>query len=135
MTWSDYYKTMLALTMWREARGESREGMRAVGHVIRNRMLAGWGDWDHVITAKWQFSSLTAPRDSQLIVWPDSPDSSFELAMQLANDIYLGNDSDITGKALYYRNAQTATSEWFQKHVANKMCKTATIGHHEFYAP
>ena len=135
MTWSDYYKTMLALTMWREARGEGREGMRAVGHVIRNRVVKWMGDWDHIITAKWQFSSMTAPGDSQLVLWPDSPNAEFELAMLLATDIYVGMDRDITGGALYYRNAQTATSEWFQKNVAEKMRQTAVIGHHEFYAP
>lgn len=134
MTWNDYYQVMLALTMWREARGEGREGMRAVGHVIRNRVNKWMGDWDHIITQKWQFSSMTAPGDSQLVAWPDSPDERFETAMQLAEGIYSGMDhEDISGGALYYRNPRTATSEWFQKNVAEKMRKTATIGNHEFY--
>lgn len=128
MTWNDYYKTMLALTMWREARGEKRDGMRAVGHVIRNRVNAGQGDWDHVITKKWQFSSLTATGDSQLVVWPDSPDEVFETAMNLAEDIFSNMDSDITAGATHYFNPHVVLPDW-----AKSMTKVATIGNHDFY--
>jgi N-acetylmuramoyl-L-alanine amidase len=128
MTWNDYYKTMLALTMWREARGEGRDGMRAVGHVIRNRVDAAMGDWDHVITKKWQFSSLTAAGDSQLIVWPDSPDGEFETAMNLAEDIFTNIDPDITVGATHYFNPHVVLPNW-----ASQMKQVATIGNHVFY--
>ena len=136
MKWPDYYRTMLALTMYREARGDGRDAMRAVGHVIRNRVNSGWGDWDHVITKKWQFSSISAPGDSQLVVWPDSPDAIFEVAMQLADDIYDGNDQDITGGAINYWNPKYATSASFKKAVeTGAFQKTVTIGGHDFFKP
>lgn len=127
MVWNDYYKVMLALTMWREARGEGHTGMRAVGHVIKNRVDAGQGDWDHVITRKWQFSSLTAAGDSQLIVWPDSPDAQFEDAMLLAESIFTNMDPDITSGALFYFNPNVVLPSW-----AQSMTKIATIGNHVF---
>jgi spore germination cell wall hydrolase CwlJ-like protein len=137
-TWDDYYKVLLALTMWREARGEGREGMRAVGHVIRNRVRSGgtFGDWDHVITSKWQFSSLTAPGDSQLVRWPDSPDDKMTLALQLAEDIYTGADPDITEGSLWYANLGVvpATSSFWASVVHNPQVEYATtIGNHTFY--
>jgi N-acetylmuramoyl-L-alanine amidase len=128
MTWNDYYKTMMALTMWREARGEGRDGMRAVGHVIRNRVDAGQGDWDHVITKRWQFSSLTATGDPELILWPDSPDPDFETAMNVAEDIFTNMDPDITAGSTHYFNPHVVLPSW-----AAKMTLMATIGNHVFY--
>lgn len=128
MTWNDYYKTMLAITGFREARGEGREGIRAVLHVIRNRVNAGYGDWDHVITKKWQFSSLTAPGDSQLVVWPDSPDPIFETCMNLAEEVFNNTDPDITAGSTHYFNPHVVLPDW-----AAGMQLMATIGNHVFY--
>lgn len=139
MRWEDYYKTMLALTAWREARGEDptlRESMRAVMHVVRNRVEAKWGDWDHVITQKWAFSSLTDPKDHQLTTWPDSPDAKFELAMNLAEEVYSGLDPDLTGGATFYGNVKLIDrGGWFEREVVAKMRVTAQIGRHTFYSP
>lgn len=137
MTWDDYYKAMLALTMWREARGEGREGMRAVGHVIRNRVRNGtFGDWDHVITSKWQFSSISAPGDAQLVRWPDSPDDRFALAMQLTDAIFEDNDPDITSGSLWYANLDfvPASSTFWETVARNPDNEFAVkIGNHTFY--
>lgn len=138
MAWENYYRIMLALTAWREARGEGREGMRAVLHVIRNRVNKGWGDWDHVVTKKWQFSSLTAPGDSQLVRWPDSPDEKFALAMQLADAVYDGTDPDITGGAVYYANLKYIDKGGsFERLILGKPREhpvVARIGEHTFFA-
>lgn len=137
MLWAYYYIVMLALTAYREARGEGKDGMLAVMCVIRNRVNAKWGDWDHVITQKWQFSSITAPGDGQLVVWPDSPNAVFELAMQLAQGVYDGTTADITGGALFYFNRKTTpANSSFWKTVANNPTYhiSATIGSHEFFA-
>jgi len=137
LSWQDWYKIALALTIWREASGEGRTGMRAVGHVIRNRVNAKWGDWDHVITAKWQFSSLTAPGDPMLVKWPDSPDPSFETAMSLADQIYDGSDPDITDGAVLYCNPKHIDKDgWFDREVLQKPAehpRVAVIGQHEFF--
>lgn len=137
MTWDDYYASLLALTAWREARGEGREGMRAVMHVIRNRVVAAPSsiDYGHVITKKWQFSSMTATGDGELVDWPNRPDPAFQLAMDLVPSVMDGSDPDITNGALYYYNPATATSQWFKDNIADKMPKVATIGHHEFFTP
>ena len=138
ISWIEYYKIMLALTGYREARGEGYQGMLAVMCVIRNRVTAQMGDWDHVITKKWQFSSLTAPGDSQLVIWPDSPDAVFEAAMGLAEQVFNGTIEDITRDALFYFNpAITPASSSFWKHIANNPMYelSAQIGPHHFFAP
>ena len=130
MTWQDWYKAVLALVIWREARGEGAEGMRAVAHVIRNRVLADGiaDDWDSVIERKWQFSSMTAPGDSQLVEWPRKPDASFDLAMDIAHKVCEGWDSDLTGGATHYANLSLCDPAW-----AHTLQQTAKIGNHTFF--
>ena len=138
MTWSDWFRAALALVIWREARGEGRDGMRAVAHVIRNRVEATDlpDQWEDVIQAKWQFSSMTAPRDSQLIVWPRQPDPRFEEAMEIAQLVHDGDDFDLTASAHFYANLEIvpATSS-FWKIVGDKEKhpQTAKIGRHTFF--
>jgi N-acetylmuramoyl-L-alanine amidase len=130
MNWTDYDKAMAALTCWREARGEPREGQRAVLHVMRNRVQAGQGTWDHVITKKWQFSSMTAPADPELVLWPAQPDAAFDQIMLLVEGVFDGSDTDITGGALFYFNPKVVMPSW-----AATMKKTGQIGNHDFYRP
>ncbi len=142
LTWMEYDLVMLALTMWREAQGEGREGMRAVGHVIRNRVLNGSEPWDVVITKKWQFSSISVLGDGETIDWPDRNDpqakqDAWVLAMQLAGPIFEGTDEDITSGSLWYFNpaATPPTSSFWASVANNPECeKVLTLGHHEFYA-
>lgn len=127
--WSNWYKSLLALVAWREARGEGSEGMRAVMHVIRNRVITGrYGDWDHCIGAKWQFSSLTANGDAMLTQWPDSPDPVFAKALILSEIIFDGVDDDNTEGATHFFNPHVVMPEW-----SKTMTKTAIIGNHIFY--
>jgi N-acetylmuramoyl-L-alanine amidase len=69
-------RTFLALTIWREARGESAKCKLAVGYSIVQRVkLRRWyGDnLSTVLFKKWQYSSLTNPKDVQLTTsWQDS---------------------------------------------------------------
>jgi N-acetylmuramoyl-L-alanine amidase len=138
MNWDDVRKFLLALTMWREAQGEGRTGMRAVGHVIRNRVLAGKLDYLNAIEARNQFSSISIRGDGETIDWPKQDGSAkavaFETAMQLVPAILDGSDEDLTGGATFYRNPVTATSKWFDQAVATgKLEKIVSIGHHDFY--
>lgn len=126
MDWDGYNQFLLALTMWREARGEGAEGMKAVGCVIRNR--AHNGTWSQVMTAKWQFSSLTAPGDPMLVQWPVQEDAQFLMAMSLAAGIYLGTIPDSTDGATHYFNPNVVKPKW-----AQTLTKVVTIGHHDFY--
>lgn len=126
MDWSTYNRTLLALVMWREARGEGSEGMKAVGCVVRNRVKND--TWTQIITAKWQFSSMTAPGDLMLIQWPVEGDSQFLEAMLLADGIYNGAIVDITNGATHYFNPNVVLPKW-----AASLSKTMTLGHHDFY--
>jgi N-acetylmuramoyl-L-alanine amidase len=85
--WKSYQLSLLALAVWREARGEGPKCMTAVGCAIRNRVKrpTWWGaDYIGVVTKKWQFSSMAAPGDPQLIRYPQTGDASFEQALQIA---------------------------------------------------
>lgn len=127
MTQSDFDKSILALTLWREARGEGMDGMRAVGCVIRNRVTPTMG-WARVIEAKWQFSSLTAPGDPELVLWPLPDDLSWQSAMVLAEGVYNGSLTDNTGGATHYFNPSVVLPKW-----AATLTKTLDIGNHAFY--
>lgn len=132
-----YETVMLALVMWREARGEGRDGQRAVGHVVRNRAKAGWGSVVECIVKKNQFTSMSVPGDGQLTRWPSDEDATFRNTLYDAQRILDGSDGDLTGGALYYENPEVATSAWFINNVRLNTAEhpsTATIGRHVFYA-
>lgn len=133
MNWREYDIFMLALCAWREARSESEDGVRAVMHVIRNRVRAWGRGWVEIITAKNQFSSMSVPGDSQTVRWPATNDQAFARMLSLAAVIYNGGDDDLTDGALYYWNPQTATSGWFKENIAAKKMFAAKIGRHDFY--
>lgn len=141
LTWQEYDLVLLALTMWREAQGEGREGMRAVGHVIRNRVVGYKEAWDVVITKKWQFSSISVKGDNETVDWPDRNDPEPKVrawleAMQLAGPIYEGADTDITQGATHYFNPQATPPESsFWRTVANNPSfeKVLTLGRHQFF--
>lgn len=130
----DYNTFLLALTMQREARGEGRDGMRAVGHVVHNRNQAGWGTIYDCITKKNQFSSISVLGDSQTIHFPKPAD--FLNACYDAKRILDGEDSDLTEGALYYYNPKTATSPWFERTIAADPVNhpiTLVLGSHQFF--
>ncbi len=80
-------RAFLALTIWREARGELYEARVGVAMVILNRVLrpSWWGrDVQSVIFKKWQFSSLTDPGDPQLTKWPLTADPSWIDCLEIA---------------------------------------------------
>jgi len=146
-TGDEFKGVLLALVGWREARGEGNapseklEAMRAVMHVIRNRVAAGWGDWDEVITRRNQFAAMSVPGDSQLVVWPEEDVPLFMAVLGLANAVYYGEDKDPTGGALYYANTkhldQPWFSEWFRRDIVGnpeKHPQTARIRNHAFFA-
>jgi N-acetylmuramoyl-L-alanine amidase len=131
MTWEMYFKSLLALVLWREARGEGYTGMRAVAHVIRNRVVATHlpDQWEDVIERAKQFSSMTAAGDPMLIQWPKQPDAAFEQAMQIAELVYDGTDADITGSATQYANLHVCSPNW----DFAKLTQTVVIGAHTFW--
>lgn len=88
--WQMYGRVLLALTLWREARGEPFTGKVAVAQSIKNRVdhPSWWGgDLISVLTKKWQYSSLTDPNDRQLTTWPKADDADFEECLTIADGV------------------------------------------------
>ena len=100
MTIADQF--MVALTAWRENRGGGYEGMQSVANVILNRAhKRGTTAYEECIRP-WQFSSITAKADPELVLYPALTDPQWKLAMNIAQDAADGKLSDITGGATFY---------------------------------
>lgn len=128
MDWREFDKITAALCAWREARGEGRDGMRAVLHVINNRSEKRNVSWAAIVYEPLQFSSMTYGHDPQLTNIPKQPDANFILCYELAGAIMAGTDPDLTGGATHYFNPNIVRPTW-----AQAMEKTATVGRHDFY--
>jgi N-acetylmuramoyl-L-alanine amidase len=132
----------MALCIWKEARGQGLIGMRAVAHVIANRVGApGFARTLHdVIYGKNQFTSMSVPSDSEFNLVAPAGNGEFAYCMQLCPTVLSGGDQDPTDGAHYYENPKTATSGWFTRVIAGPdglgtegHSLTATIGSQKFY--
>ena len=124
-------KTFLALTVWREARGESAQVQAGIAHVILNRVRrpSWWGrDVMSVLFKKWQFSSLTDPRDKQLTTWPTSTDPSWQQCLKIACDVVDGQITNPVPGADSYYDISIPTPNW-----ATSQTFVAAIGRVRFY--
>lgn len=87
---ASYDFVLLALCIWREARGELLETKQAVGWSIRNRVYhpKWWGhSWSGVILMPYQYSSFNHndPNSSKL---PVATDPSWEDSLRVASWVY-----------------------------------------------
>ena len=129
-----YDMALLVIVSWREARGDGREAMRAVAHVIANRVKANKSSWVVEICKPNQFSSMTICGDGQTIVWPSEKDAISVYAM--LHNVYDGTDPDNTNGAIFYANLETATSGWFFENIVQRPDlhpKVALIGKQTFF--
>lgn len=127
----------LALTAWKEARGEGEAGMRAVMHVIMNRVgKPGFGKTiQEVIFGKNQFTSMSVPSDPEFDLEPQNGDPQYEFCEQLAQNI--GSDPDNTNGALWYANVPHITSGWFLENIIDRPAQhpvLAEVGRQTFFA-
>lgn len=100
-----YEVSLLALCIWRESRGQTILAKLGVAWSIRNRVNhpGWWGtDWASVITKRWQFSSMTAPGDVNLVAWPLPVDTSWHASLDAAQQAYSGTGTDPTNGATHY---------------------------------
>ncbi|MEG9430759.1 cell wall hydrolase [Terriglobus sp. ADX1] len=94
---------LTALGLWREARGEGLIGMQAVANVLANRAAKHRTSCDEEVMKPLQFSSMTAPGDKQLLLFPNGADETWRKAQQLAAAAKARTLVDLThGATLYY---------------------------------
>lgn len=129
---------LLALTLWKEARGEGPTGCQAVGSVIKNRV--GFPGFAHtlrqVILGPNQFTSMSVESDPEFNLSPSANDSMYPVCQSIATDTLSGVSGDITHGAHYYANLVETTSGWFFRNIVQRPDlhpPTATIGKHTFF--
>ena len=118
-------KVFLALVVWREARGESYTGKAAVASSIMNRVArpSWWGnDLMSVIFKKWQYSSMTDPKDKQLTTWPRKTAVDWLECLLVASNAVDGIvENPVPGADGYYDISisppKWATAETFVKQI------------------
>ena len=106
---------MLALLVWREARGESRAARVAVAGTVLNRVRrpSWWGDSIlSVVFKKWQYSSLTDPHDPQLTTWPSSFDQVWLECLEVAANVLDGTDHTTMPGADSYFDRSIPAPAW-----------------------
>ena len=118
---------MLALCIWREARGESMRGKRLVGQVIANRVTdPRWpDDYVGVITQPWQFSAFNKG-DPNALKFPSETDPAWPACVEAARMV-LEADEPFTDANHYHTTGVSPTWKNDAKVVARE-------GGHIFYA-
>jgi spore germination cell wall hydrolase CwlJ-like protein len=120
----------MALVIWREARGESFEAQLAVGFSIMNRVEnpKWWGSSVmEVVTKKWQYSSMTDPKDRQLTTWPKE-DSVWNKCLEAANSVILGIVKNPAPGADSYHDTSIQSPKWATKQ--NFVCQIGRLRFH-----
>ena len=126
---------LLAATAWGEARSEGEDGMRAVAHVIVNRVGQRFGDdLETVIRAPKQFSAWNIGDPNRVLV--QNPEryargginkETWETAQTVAREVLSGQSVDPTAGALFYHTR--AIRPWWARYGAGRR----EIGAHVFY--
>jgi len=127
---------LLAATIWGEARGEGEDGMRAVAHVMQNRVGQRFGEnLETVILTPYQFSVWNRGDPNRRLV--SNPEryatggeaaASWEAAQRIAREVLSGQSVDPTNGALFYHTRAVRPS-WSRQGVGRQV-----IGQHVFYA-
>lgn len=124
--------SVVARTIWGEARGDGVPGMHAVGNVISNRVHnpRWWGtDWIGVCTKPWQFScwNETDPNRPKLMA-VTAADPEYAEAIDIARRVIAGELPDITDNADSYYAVGSPTPYW-----SSSATFTVQIGRQRFY--
>lgn len=120
-------------TIWGEARGEGSDGMKAVGHVLLNRVKDGrWGpSLGAVCLAPWQFSAWNIGDRNRLpMLSLFSGDQALASATAAFGDANAEQQQgiDSTKGATHYFADTIAPPAW-----SIGATQTAHIGHHVFF--
>jgi|SRR5476651_597573 N-acetylmuramoyl-L-alanine amidase len=112
-----YSSVLLALAIFREARGSSRQAKLAVKHVILNRVahpsgpFSGCHDVVSNILAPFQFSSFN-PKDPNSSLLPNPRLTAEWPAWLECCEVVDSNEADITGGANYYFDTSIKPPSW-----------------------
>jgi N-acetylmuramoyl-L-alanine amidase len=118
-----------ALTAWRENRGGLTPGMQSVLNVLQNRAAARGTTIYEEAVRPWQFSSLTAKGDPELVLWPAEGDPQWQEALSLSAQAAAGSLGDITEGAIsYYATSMATPPSW-----AATMTETVTVAGQIFF--
>lgn len=126
---------LLALCIYREARGEDDQAKLAVGCVVRNRVQhPSWygKTWFEVITKPYQFSSFNRGEVNS-IVFGDANDRAWRKCVDVAVQV-LQDAPDPTGGATYYYDKSLDRVNKPPKWAA-EFVHTCDIGAFHFYKP
>lgn len=115
----------LALAIYQEARGESPQGMRAVGHVIMNRTRDSRFP-STICGAVWQRSQFSWTVRPVMGIMPRDA-GQWRTAQQVALDLMAGRDTDLTNGANHFYNRRTDRPSW-----AGRGILTLSVGVHAF---
>lgn len=126
---------LLAATTWAEARSQGDEGMRAVSHVVVNRIGVRFGeDLETVVLRPKQFSAWNhgdpnrpLALNPELYAQSGADLATWESAQAIAREVLTGQSADPTGGALFYHTRAVRPS-WARFGVGRLI-----IGQHVFY--
>ena len=134
MTPDDQYHcnvVFLALTIWREARGETFDAKLAIGYVVCKRVMVGgwWGTTIMgVIAKKEQFSSMSHAGDPNLVEWPSPTDYTWTDSLNAAKQAIAKSAANPAPNADSYYSIDIPEPTW-----ASKSQFVAQIDHLKFY--
>lgn len=97
-------ESLLALCVWREARGEIFDAKFAVACSIRNRVNhpRWWGrDYRSVILDPWQYSSFNSG-DPNATKFPGQTDAAYTECLEAAQNVLKGIADTTEGAVSYY---------------------------------
>ena len=107
--------------------------MLAILHVLRNRVLAGWGSWQEVVDHAPYKRGTSYPTSNMNMSTTD-----VRTILNRVDDIYTRADAhDLTGGALWYMDANFPVEEWFTREILghpDDHKRTAHIGPVWFFA-
>lgn len=120
---------ILALMLWREARGQTQSAIVAVGAVARNRTLTRHLSYTEVVLQPYQFSSFNR-NDPQYHKYPEFYDPIWAQCLSTAEGIIKNELADPTGGAVNYfdKTLDDSPPKW-----AREMDHTCSIGDFRFY--
>jgi N-acetylmuramoyl-L-alanine amidase len=136
MTYAEqaYPLVLLALAVWREARGGTYNEKLGVAYVIRNRVADKLGRWPvnlpAVVTQPRQFSAFNAG-DPNATKFPASSDASWEESCRATADALNGAPDPTRGANHYHALPASEASSWPSWADPNR--QTAMFGMTRFY--